>query len=646
MKSTNKLESKQSPAKDDKLRIEEANPFLAYEFEELFNIPFNTDVKDNSSEEEPIGQQAIESIDDINQLPSPASGDESDNSVVLSDFIQSPISKHESQNTDVDSVERNIDQAIVPEDIRNINSVLVTDVSTTNFDVNNVNENNTFECQPDVTIFDDILNDTDDVISLREAIIAANFEEIPVDIHLCAGTYTLSILGLNENNAATGDLDIHGDITLIGEDVNTTIIDAAQIDRLFQILPHGQLTLKNVTLTGGEAYQFSGGAILNEGQLVLDNVILENNHARLGGAIYNTNDLFISQSEFSNNHAILNGGALYNTGVNSQTEIIQTNWHHNEASGYGGAIANQLGTLNINQSTVHHNETDYIGGGLINLYGALTLQNSTISNNHANITGGGMINLFGQSFSISHATITENDSLLNGAGVYNIQPNSNNALTIFSTVIGNNVGDYDIAGSQFQSLGHNLIGNLDGAVMVALPTDQIGSLVANQVIDAHLAPLTDNGGFAQTHALLGLSPAIDAGNALDSLADQRGVAVVGVKDIGAFEFEGQSIQPLVAPTPLLLMPLSLPSFMGTSPIQIFPLNMRDTDDIADNAVNISDVLSDYSDPATFDMMNFLQDLENYYDNYLPSQPDANVIILPISLPLHNELSVEEPPAFV
>ena len=50
-----------------------------------------------------------------------------------------------------------------------------------------------------------------------------------------AGTYTLTIAGIGENGAATGDLDINGDLTITGEAAATTIVDANDLDQLFDI---------------------------------------------------------------------------------------------------------------------------------------------------------------------------------------------------------------------------------------------------------------------------------------------------------------------------------------------------------------------------------------------------------------------------
>src|SRR6185436_2788228 len=116
---------------------------------------------------------------------------------------------------------------------------------------------------------------------------------------------------------------------------------------------------------------------------------------------------------------------------------------------------------------------------------------------------------------------------------------------------------------RFVSLGHNLIGNNEGAQedFPAGSPNANGDLVGTSAtpIDPQLATLADNGGPTQTHALLAGSPAINAGNPATpgsgspacELTDQRGYARPDRCDIGAFELNGiltDSIPPTASPT--------------------------------------------------------------------------------------------------
>ena len=55
-----------------------------------------------------------------------------------------------------------------------------------------------------------------DDCSLREAVVAANAAAGPDTITVPPGTYTLTLAGAGEEAAATGDLDITDDVTIIG----------------------------------------------------------------------------------------------------------------------------------------------------------------------------------------------------------------------------------------------------------------------------------------------------------------------------------------------------------------------------------------------------------------------------------------------
>ncbi|MCS5709003.1 hypothetical protein CC99x_008820 [Candidatus Berkiella cookevillensis] len=549
----------------------DSNPFLELEFEELFNIPLTStqDAKDNNAapvtEPESIkapvsnsSSEDIQSIADINVLPSPAAGgaENASSQPVLSDFIQIVINTHASKYGVVESVARDLSvfnkgQEYIPDDYQDLlfSSLSNKTVSDSELENPKNTENPKIPedpdtCHGDVTTTADIIDAMDGLISLREAIIAANQVSGVTQIHLCDGEYNLSIVGQSEELALKGDLDIHSQIVIIGQSRENTIINANQIDRLFQVMPNASLTLKNITLVGGEVGQFSGGAIFNQGTLTLDNVLLLQNQAKMGGAIYNDNgSITINHSILDDNHATLNGGGIFNFGENATITLLNSELRNNVSTGYAGGLGNQFGIVHINGSTLYHNQASYMGGGVLNMYGEISIDTSTISGNTATLSGGGLANLYGESVDISHSTITDNTSLLFGSGIYSNQSDPSKLTSISMSIIAGNSNDLDMSGIGFESLGYNLIGNTDGTVIQANIGDQFGSLggisaTGHQgVIDPLLDVLTDNGGLTLTHALLPSSPAINAGDVSDSSFDQRGIAVAETKDIGAYETE-------------------------------------------------------------------------------------------------------------
>ena len=116
-------------------------------------------------------------------------------------------------------------------------------------------------------------------ISLRSAIEAANARPNADTILLPAGVVRLTLAGEGEDNAATGDLDIRGNLAIKGRGTRTTIIDGDNLDRAIQIFA-GKVAISKLSIEHGQASSDGGGGILNAGGAVsLTNVSVDNNLA-------------------------------------------------------------------------------------------------------------------------------------------------------------------------------------------------------------------------------------------------------------------------------------------------------------------------------------------------------------------------------
>jgi hypothetical protein len=214
-------------------------------------------------------------------------------------------------------------------------------------------------------------------------------------------------------------------------------------------------------------------------------------------------------------------------------------------------------------STVSGNSAGSDGGGIANIFGStLTLANSTVSGNTATFSGGGIFNdaLITPRLTtvqLTNSTLT-NNSAQQGGGLYS--NNLNNRVVIGNSIVAGNTAS--IEGSEvfypgfgvFESQGSNLVGqNGDAGGFPTIATD----IVLSGAIDTVIAPLADNGGATQTHALVPESAAIDAGNnalAVDPnsgnplTTDQTGSPriVNGTVDIGAVEFQDNPVAPQFA----------------------------------------------------------------------------------------------------
>ena len=147
--------------------------------------------------------------------------------------------------------------------------------------------------------------------------------------------YSVICLDAGQDYDLTSPLpDVTGNITIIG---NGARINMTTQNRIFNVIynqqwsRNGSLTLKNITISGGNATQ--GGAIYNAGDLILENVTLENNSAVRGGAIYNTGMLTMNGGAIQNNSATELGGGIYNTGEMSLDGVNITENDAPEGSG-------------------------------------------------------------------------------------------------------------------------------------------------------------------------------------------------------------------------------------------------------------------------------------------------------------------------
>ena len=346
--------------------------------------------------------------------------------------------------------------------------------------------------------------------SLRDAIAAASRNNEDDTINLQPGTYTLTLAGSAEDNGETGDLDIFGGnaITINGGDSDpaNTIIDASSLgDRVFHIisgtLSATTVTINNLTLANSTVDGENGGAIYNNtnNSLTINDVVIRESGTTnngglvgqgLGGAIFNDGTIVINNSLITGNtadvhqadqQAIYGGGGLYNSVSGDATitnSIFRRNTAFNDFStiddepnfSSGGGILNVLGTLFIEDSVIGDENNEIIqedyknydtsagddvanvsdaGAGISNIGGFVTINRSNISYNDTseppNFTnddhgreGGGIYNSnAGESrgsMLITASTISFNSSQKQGGGIFN----TGSPLTITHSTINDN----------------------------------------------------------------------------------------------------------------------------------------------------------------------------------------------------------------
>ena len=299
------------------------------------------------------------------------------------------------------------------------------------------------------------------------------------------------------------------DVVIYGQGVDQTIVQAHDgsvkdaPDRVFLIPPEANVEIRAMTIQNGNPHDLLryGGGILNQGRLTLSHVLVRYNQADCGGGIVSQGGtLTIEYSTISSNKA----DGVAPPGLEC---------------GSGGAIKLvEGGNLTMTNSTLSRNQAKKRGGGLhISCESQATLSNCTISDNQAGRFGGG-INIGGEA-NLTHCTITGNIA----KGIWPFQDvrgktgggiSNSGTLNYTNTIIANHVksqGDCVLrSDGQVGESRYNLV------------EDEGCSPTFSG--DPKLAPLGDNGGTMQTHALQPDSPALDAISASDCVldVDQRG----------------------------------------------------------------------------------------------------------------------------
>lgn len=263
----------------------------------------------------------------------------------------------------------------------------------------------------------------------------------------------------------------------------------------------GSVTLSGLTVRDGFS-EFDGGGIYSQAaQLNLRNVTVAGNRAgQYGGGAF----LFGGRSQFtacafSDNEAANRGSgiALYSD-LSSKLKLLNTTVSGNRSNSPGSVTVISIGSTQA----------------------ALEILNSTIANNTGN--GGGGISAATQGGVNAIANVSLRSSIVS----------NNSAPNILTEDFGG--GPMTIA-----SLGFNLADEDTGGFL-----DQDTDITG---VDPRLGPLTNNGGQTESLALMGGSPALDAGERSGYQKDQRnlprafdapGVATAAGgdgSDIGALE---------------------------------------------------------------------------------------------------------------
>ncbi|MEO0413948.1 MAG: LEPR-XLL domain-containing protein, partial [Verrucomicrobiota bacterium] len=277
----------------------------------------------------------------------------------------------------------------------------------------------------------DVVDASDGLLSLREAIIMVNDENDGSGVHVIrldgTKTYLLDespILTGGTNGVLGGDLDINiqagESLTILGNGatVQADFASLSRADRVFETHNAGTVTFDNLTISGGRGVNGAGVRIGNGNATTnFDNVTFSGNEAgddpatagnqydKSGGAVEGRGTVTFTDSTLTNNAATRRGGAVW------------------MASGTANFVNTDI-TNNVAGKDLAGNQTfgDAIGGGIwANNGSQITFDaDSSISGNTAVQSGGGIrLDSANTSLSLNGSTLTNNTAETgSGGGIY------------------------------------------------------------------------------------------------------------------------------------------------------------------------------------------------------------------------------------
>ncbi len=456
------------------------------------------------------------------------------------------------------------------------------------------------------SISEAIINANNDAVTHSDCIAGSGADTININSDIILTTNIDSTFGNTGTPIVTSVIIIDGNDFTLQRDSVTCDYDNSNTGFEFRIIANdsngdlriNDLTIKNGCIDTNSVTKGNGGGIYNKGTLELNNVTLENNHAkRSGGGLHNdgvintiTNSVFLSNDSNAQCCVGAGGGGLSNNGAINT--IDNTEFSGNSAQGGAGihmqrnstittiknsSFLNHIGgsigagiSLNVDSTittientTFSNNSVIYSGGGISNLGTIDTIQNSLFSANTANgsallFSGGGGINNSYQGVinKILNSTFSANSSSNLGVDTYGggiFSPNGTLGSIENCSFYGNFASE-GAAITSFESV------NISNSLFLNNETWQVDtdcyfsgvtvtgnnnlsddntrgcpSYLSTTLTASTVGPLEDNGGPSFTHALLLNSEALNASGTSGTASDQRGFLADGTRDIGAFE---------------------------------------------------------------------------------------------------------------
>jgi predicted outer membrane repeat protein len=284
-----------------------------------------------------------------------------------------------------------------------------------------------------VTTADDVVNADDGLLSLREAVIAANTNEVFSDAP--AGEvegdriiFEAGGLGGDPSDIqllTEGELEITDDLVVVGRSSETsawTQIEAGFSSRIFNVNTTERVSFRTLSFVSGQA-DVGGLVLIQPGS---DVVVVGSNfsggQAEQGGAIDVVDSLlYVRDSQFEGNASENGGGAIH--AVSSDVRVVASFISDNQTDGSGGAILAAGGNLGLYDSSFGNNGGNVANdsGGAVYVVGTdseegLLVSSSIFGNNDSEFGGAIFAGENTSSFILSTSLFFDNGTI-EGEGV-------------------------------------------------------------------------------------------------------------------------------------------------------------------------------------------------------------------------------------
>ncbi len=244
------------------------------------------------------------------------------------------------------------------------------------------------------------------------------------NVYIADGTYNV-----------TNTIILTKNLSITGQSQNNTIISGQNQYQLFKI-NNVNVNVSKITFANSGGNN-KGGAIDNQGNLILTNTTFSDNTAYYGGSIFNRGNISIINSLFNNNVAETVAGVIY---VSGNTKLVNSSFTNSKANYYGGVFyAENIESITIDNCVFVSNNA-YSGSNFYIKKSNLLINNSKFIN--STVTKSGSIYLSDSAANIDN-TLFENNTAYYESGALYVTSSTvtvNNSKFFNNTSLKNNGG--------------------------------------------------------------------------------------------------------------------------------------------------------------------------------------------------------------